>query len=570
MSINSDLFEQKIQNINVTVKKGNIATENVDCIVVPEFDNCASRGGVGYAIEAEGMSAGLDAYDKATKEKTMLYGDALITESGKNGVKLAHVVTAGADKKDQLGAVQMAVFHTLLSADEQGLKSIAVPELGTGIIGSLTQEQAAQAIFNAVHVFSKGRPNASVKEVSMVVHRGSIEPATKVLTEKSYINFNGDKVGEKEFNAAEWLEQMANGGKPKSDLKDQMKLSAQRRSLQEMSPEEKQSMGMNYTIDEKRKVILYDPQCNNYGKWDYSIDETTKHMAEIAAREKIAVEAAFNGTTFQVSPGMTAEQGVKEWDEAGKRAYEEYKKTPEYKAKQLAAEQKQIKQKAQEAADNILIKNEVLNVEGHKRYWSESVEKNISGMGKSIIEYADRWGKLMQAEMKKQGLDHLTPELVRETDRRADIYGMSGASASFGRNLLIMSWKHGKELAEIEGFEDMNEVAMLRTVESDRAKLFYDTYRSSEPKDFEDAVKKGGQVIATVLQDEALVDHFYHKFSSPKGFSEEDVQKYIPVLKLPDNDWRTLHQACSYALKNISNTKAKIAEGNGKNNPNEK
>jgi len=105
----------------------------------------------------------------------------------------------------------------LISADEQGLESIAVPELGTGIIGSLTQEQAAQAIFNAVYVFSKGRPNSSVKNVSLVVYRGSTEAAERVLNDKSYIEFNGDKAGEKEFDMGAWLSEMSSGGKSKTE-----------------------------------------------------------------------------------------------------------------------------------------------------------------------------------------------------------------------------------------------------------------------------------------------------------------------------------------------------------------
>ena len=52
-------------------------------------------------------------------------------------------------------------------------------------------------------------------------------------------------------------------------------------------------------------------------------------------------------------------------------------------------------------------------------------------------------------------MEHLTPELVNDTDNRADIYGMSGASAAYGRGLLIKSWKYGAELKKIE-FDRMN------------------------------------------------------------------------------------------------------------------
>ena len=218
-----------------------------------------------------------------------------------------------------------------------------------------------------------------------------------------------------------------------------------------MTDEEKQATGTFYTIDEKRNVIVYDPQCNHYGKWDYNINETTQNMAEIAAKEDMPVEATFNRTTFQMKPGMTAEEGVKEWDRVMTRNYEEYKKSPEYKAAQLAAAQERERKEKQKLADDELIKGETLDISSLKTHFEHMVKVNSKDeYGKGIIDYAVRWGKLMQAEMKKQGLDHLTPELVKDTDRRADIYGMSGASASFGRNLLIRTWKYGHELEKIE------------------------------------------------------------------------------------------------------------------------
>ena len=174
-------FEKKIQDITICVKNGDISQENVDCIVVPEFNNCASYGGVGYSIQAAGMTAGLKAYDQIAQEKGLGYGGSIITESGKEGVKLAHVVTAGADKDNQGNAVCTAIFNTLVSADDQGIKSVAIPELGTGIIGSLTQEQSAKAVFHAVYMFTKAHSKPGIEKVSFVVYKGSTDPAKRVL-----------------------------------------------------------------------------------------------------------------------------------------------------------------------------------------------------------------------------------------------------------------------------------------------------------------------------------------------------------------------------------------------------
>lgn len=195
---------KKINNVKVVIKNGNVAAENVDCIVVPQFDSCASYGGVGAAICAAGMEKGLEAYDKKAQEKTFKYGEVLITESGRNGIKLAHAATAGANSEQQFRVVFEAMFRILMSAKEQGLKTIAVPEIGTGIIGTLTSEQSAKAIFGAIYQFSKQFPVSCIDMVTFVIYRGSLAPAEKVLSEQSYIELKTEK-GEKQFNMGEWL-----------------------------------------------------------------------------------------------------------------------------------------------------------------------------------------------------------------------------------------------------------------------------------------------------------------------------------------------------------------------------
>ena len=199
---------KQIKNIKIDVKNGNVATENVECIVVPEFDSCASYGGVGYAIKVAGMSAGLEAYGKVASDKPFNYGDALITESGKPNVKLAHVATAGANADEQFAVVVKAMFQVLVSANSLGLRTIAVPEIGSGIIGTLTPEQSAKAIFGAIAKFTMLYPETRIEKVTLVIYRGSTAPAEKVLSEQSYIEKDGcikDMRGEKEFNMAEWL-----------------------------------------------------------------------------------------------------------------------------------------------------------------------------------------------------------------------------------------------------------------------------------------------------------------------------------------------------------------------------
>ena len=225
MSENVTDFEQKINNINVCLKTGNVAAEDADCIVVPEFRDGASGGGVGYAIETAGMGAGLEAYEKVAQEGFLKDGDAIITESGKPDVKLAHVVTVSAREDSQFEVVNRSVLKTLETANEVGIKRIALPEIGTGIIGSLTQEQSAKAIFNAVYEFSKNNPSSSVEEVSFVVYRSSTEPAKRVLTDKSYIGIMTAEKGNKSLDIEEFVEGLGNHGvrkKAKSPTREEI------------------------------------------------------------------------------------------------------------------------------------------------------------------------------------------------------------------------------------------------------------------------------------------------------------------------------------------------------------
>ena len=225
MSENVTDFKQKINNINVCLKTGNVAAEDADCIVVPEFRDGASGGGVGYAIETAGMGAGLEAYEKVAQEGFLKDGDAIITESGKPDVKLAHVVTVSAREDSQFEVVNSSVLKTLETANEIGIKRIALPEIGTGIIGSLTQEQSAKAIFNAVYEFSKNNPSSSVEEVSFVVYRSSTEPAKRVLTDKSYIGIMTAEKGNKSLDLEEFVEGLGNHGvrkKAKSPTREEI------------------------------------------------------------------------------------------------------------------------------------------------------------------------------------------------------------------------------------------------------------------------------------------------------------------------------------------------------------
>lgn len=195
-----------IGSISIIVKNGNIAKEKVDCIVVPEFSNCASYGGVGAAISACGMKRGLYLYDTAVQQEPLALGHIMITESGVTNIKLAHISTVNSQKETQFRVIFDAVLRVLAEAEKQGMKTIAIPELGTGVIGFLTQEQSARAIFSAVYQFSKLCPDSKIEEIRLIVFCNSTVPAETVLSQRLFEFKN--EIGEKRFDVEAWIGEM--------------------------------------------------------------------------------------------------------------------------------------------------------------------------------------------------------------------------------------------------------------------------------------------------------------------------------------------------------------------------
>ncbi|MBS4773447.1 MAG: macro domain-containing protein [Proteobacteria bacterium] len=198
---------KQIKTIQVQVIDGNIATMKVDAVMVPQFNNGASYGGVGGAITRSGAGSGMDEYNDYAEKKPLSYGDVYMTASGGGSAEyLLHLATVGCKADTSFACTVNAVCKALFLADEKGVKTIAVPAVGSGIIGTLTLEQSAKAIFKAVALFAEHAK--SVQSVTMVVYGTSTAPAQEILDNESYLAAENE-TGQKEFNFAEWLEGFA-------------------------------------------------------------------------------------------------------------------------------------------------------------------------------------------------------------------------------------------------------------------------------------------------------------------------------------------------------------------------
>lgn len=200
---------KQIKNIQAQVVCDNIAAMNVDAVMVPQFINGASFGGgcVGGTLARSGAYAGMKEYAAYAEKNKLSYGDAYMTATGGGSAKyLLHLATVGCEADSSFACTITAVCKALFLTDEIGLKTVAIPAVGSGIIGTLTLEQFAKAIFKAVTHFAERAK--SVQTVTMVVYGTSAAPAQEVLESESYLTAD-DQPGQKEFNMAEWLEGFA-------------------------------------------------------------------------------------------------------------------------------------------------------------------------------------------------------------------------------------------------------------------------------------------------------------------------------------------------------------------------
>ena len=168
----------------------------------------------------------------------------------------------------------------------------------------------------------------------------------------------------------------------------------------------------------------------------------------IAKTTQMPVVTIFNGTPVWVSDKIKSGKDFYDlWKSEETRRYEEYKNSPAYAKAQAAQEKAERIRQAENALVDAKISDIKINVAGFEKEWKECCETAPDNYCKGIVEYMDRWARLMQYEMNKQGTG-LTKKIVFETENLAD-NGQSGCSAAMARHRLYLYWYLGVELAKI-------------------------------------------------------------------------------------------------------------------------
>lgn len=205
----------RIGGVAVNIINGDVTRQNTEAIVVPHFHGEVSWGGVGGAVAAAGGSDGLqlaERYFEAEQGSIRVdFGNAFVTRSQNMGRALINVVSVGSGAEREYAVVQDSVRNALVEAQTVGIKSVSIPVLGTGIIGRLSNDQAAEAILSAVKQFTDA--GGRMDEVRIVAFRNPSQ-VTAFTTSLRSGNFSSSlsPVGEREIDQGRWVRGMRSGG----------------------------------------------------------------------------------------------------------------------------------------------------------------------------------------------------------------------------------------------------------------------------------------------------------------------------------------------------------------------
>lgn len=148
--------------MKIKVIKGDITSLNVDAIVNAANSYGQMGGGVAGAIKKQG---GIEIEKEAISKAPIPIGSAILTTAGK--LKAKHVIHAPTMLQPasliDINNVREATRAALKCADENNLKIIAIPSMGTGV-GGVPKEKAAKAIVEEIKKFKA----KSLKEVILV------------------------------------------------------------------------------------------------------------------------------------------------------------------------------------------------------------------------------------------------------------------------------------------------------------------------------------------------------------------------------------------------------------------
>ena len=148
-------------DVRIDVVLGDITKLDVDAMVNPANTKLVMGGGVAGAIKRAG---GKEIEDEAVRKGPIKIGEAVETKAGRLKARyVIHAPTMDLSFKTDEEKIRLAVKAALKKAKDLGVKSLAIPGMGTGV-GGFPEEKAAGII---VEEIMKEKPSFGITLVDM-------------------------------------------------------------------------------------------------------------------------------------------------------------------------------------------------------------------------------------------------------------------------------------------------------------------------------------------------------------------------------------------------------------------
>ena len=165
--------------VKIALRQGDLTDADVDAIVNAANNDLMLGGGVAGAIRVKGGPAIQKECDKIGP---IALGEAAITGAGR--LRARHVIHAASMRLGESTSeenLRAATRNSLMRADENSLRTIAFPAIGTGIAG-FPVERCAQVMLEEVRAHLEGPTTLERIDFVLFDHR-SLEVFEQALAE---------------------------------------------------------------------------------------------------------------------------------------------------------------------------------------------------------------------------------------------------------------------------------------------------------------------------------------------------------------------------------------------------
>jgi O-acetyl-ADP-ribose deacetylase (regulator of RNase III) len=158
--------EKNLEGRSIRLMQGDITERDVDAIVNAANCHLQHGGGVAGAIVRKGGSIIQEESDRIGFTPT---GTAAITGAGKLAAShVIHTVGPRMGEGDEDNKLSGAVMSALALASGNGLKSISMPAISSGIFG-FPKDRCASILVNSSYAFLKENPETSLRAIEFCV-----------------------------------------------------------------------------------------------------------------------------------------------------------------------------------------------------------------------------------------------------------------------------------------------------------------------------------------------------------------------------------------------------------------